>query len=73
VPGSNLSRSDLQSHIVSFYAGADGERRLEALDQNLRAEHIVFSRRLGAIRFGMHGYNNTADIDAVVRIATNTR
>ena len=73
VPGSNLSRTDLQSHIVSFYAGADGERRLEALDQNLRAERIVFSRRLGAIRFGMHAYNNTADIDAVVRIATNTR
>jgi selenocysteine lyase/cysteine desulfurase len=73
VPGSKRSRGDLQSHIVSFYAGADGERRIEDLDRNLRAEHIVFSRRLGAIRFGMHAYNNNADIDAVVRIATNTR
>jgi len=33
----------------------------------------VFSRRLGAIRFGLHAYNNIADIDSVVRIATNTR
>ena len=71
VPGSN--RSDLQSHIVTIHAGTDGERRLENLDRNLRAERVVFSRRLGAIRFGMHAYNNIADIDSVVRIATNTR
>jgi cysteine desulfurase / selenocysteine lyase len=71
VPSS--TRSELRSHIVTIYEGPDGGRRLEDLDQNLRAERVVFSRRLGAIRFGLHAYNNMADIDFVVRIATNTR
>jgi selenocysteine lyase/cysteine desulfurase len=67
------TRTELQSHIVTVYVGADGERRIEDLDRNLRAESIVFSRRLGAIRFGIHAYNNTADIDTVISIAANTR
>jgi cysteine desulfurase / selenocysteine lyase len=67
------TRSELRSHIVTIYASPDESRRLEAFDQNLRAERVVFSRRLGAIRFGLHAYNNLADIDTVVRIATNTR
>ncbi len=71
VPGS--PRSALRSHIVTVYEGKDGGRRLEDLDQNLRAERVMFSRRLGTIRFGLHAYNHVADIDSVVRIATDTR
>ncbi len=63
-------QSDLQSHIVAVYGGARNAAGLEQLDQQLSATHVAFSRRLGAIRFGLHAYNTESDVDHVLALAT---
>ena len=65
-----LERSDLHSHIVAVYGGAHDAARLERLDQQLSAAHVAFSRRLGAIRFGLHAYNTESEVDHVLALAT---
>jgi cysteine desulfurase / selenocysteine lyase len=65
-----LDRRDLQSHIVAVYSGAHNRSRLERLDEQLCSTHVAFSRRLGAIRFGLHAYNTESDVDHVVDLAT---
>jgi cysteine desulfurase / selenocysteine lyase len=65
-----LDRSDLQSHIVAVYGGVHDRAGLERLDQQLCATRVAFSRRLGAIRFGLHAYNTETDVDHVVDLAT---
>ncbi|MGE0807580.1 MAG: aminotransferase class V-fold PLP-dependent enzyme [Burkholderiaceae bacterium] len=62
-------RHDLRSHIVAVHGGVHGEKGVAALDAALRAHRIVFSRRLGAIRFGLHAYNDEIDVDRVVDLA----
>ena len=65
-----LDRSDLQSHIVAVQGGAHGRIGLERLDQQLCSTRVAFSRRLGAIRFGLHAYNTESDVDHVLDLAT---
>jgi cysteine desulfurase/selenocysteine lyase len=65
-----LDRRDLQSHIVAVYGGGHDRARLERLDQQLCSTRVEFSRRLGAIRFGLHAYNTESDVDHVVDLAT---
>jgi cysteine desulfurase / selenocysteine lyase len=60
------SRRELQSHIVAVQGGAHGQAALERLDHALRAAGVVFSRRQGAIRFGLHAYNDESDVDKVI-------
>jgi len=65
-----LEQADLQSHIVAVYGGAHGRIGLEQLDKQLCASNVAFSRRLGAIRFGLHAYNTETDVDHVLDLAT---
>jgi cysteine desulfurase / selenocysteine lyase len=65
-----LDRENLRSHIVAVYDGAHDRTRLQRLDEQLCAAHVAFSRRLGAIRFGLHAYNTESDVDLVVDLAT---
>lgn len=65
-----LDRADLQSHIVAVYGGKHNSAGLERFDQQLRDTHVAFSRRLGAIRFGLHAYNTETDVDHVLDLAT---
>lgn len=65
-----LDRCDLQSHIVAVYCGVHDRADLERLDQQLCSTRVAFSRRLGAIRFGLHAYNTESDVDHVLDLAT---
>lgn len=64
-----FDRGDLQSHIVTVYGGGHARARLERLDELLCSTQVAFSRRLGAIRFGLHAYNTESDVDHVVDLA----
>lgn len=65
-----LDRGDLQSHIVAVYGGMHDGSVMKRLDDELCSTHVAFSRRLGAIRFGLHAYNTESDVDHVVALAT---
>lgn len=60
---------ELRSHIVAVYGGRHADAGLERLDRALRARGVVFSRRLGAIRFGLHAYNDGSDVAQVLEAA----
>ncbi len=68
-----LDRRELQSHIVSVFGDARDNTRLERLDEMLGTAGVAFSKRLGAIRFGLHAYNSESDVDLVVDIASRLR
>jgi selenocysteine lyase/cysteine desulfurase len=64
-----------QSHIVTvglLDAGGHGfssDPAMRPLSEHLKARNVMHTIRRGQLRFGLHGYNNEADIDFALDVA----